>query len=121
MDSATEQLLARMIMARASLLDERSATDGVLSFLRRPPPQRGRPNERFLQVKYVQRGKLGSSSVFDARANPTAPFSHIFFNIFTLPCVNSSTLPEHAAWGLPLQPARAGRADVGAAGHTAAA
>ena len=51
MDSATEQLLARMIMARASLLEERSATDGVLSYLRRPPPQRGRPNERFLQVK----------------------------------------------------------------------
>ena len=49
MDSETERLLARIITERSALLDQRASTDGVLSFLRRPPPPRGRPNERFLQ------------------------------------------------------------------------
>ena len=34
MDSETERLVARMIMERAALLDQRAATDGVLSYLR---------------------------------------------------------------------------------------
>ena len=34
MDSETERLVARMIMERAALLDQRVATDGVLSYLR---------------------------------------------------------------------------------------
>lgn len=49
MDSETERLLARIITERAALLDQRAASEGVLSFLRRPPPTRARPNERFLQ------------------------------------------------------------------------
>ena len=39
MDSETERLIARIITERAALLDQRALTDGVLSFLRRPPPQ----------------------------------------------------------------------------------
>ena len=35
MDSETERLVARLIMERAALLEQRAGTDGVLSYLRR--------------------------------------------------------------------------------------
>ncbi|GAX78985.1 hypothetical protein CEUSTIGMA_g6425.t1 [Chlamydomonas eustigma] len=48
MDADLERRLAQMLVERAALLEERANTDGVLAYLRRPP-QRERPNERFLQ------------------------------------------------------------------------
>ncbi|GLI62076.1 hypothetical protein VaNZ11_004634 [Volvox africanus] len=44
----SEALLAQLLTQRALLLQERSQSDGVTAFLRRPPV-RGRLNERFLQ------------------------------------------------------------------------
>ncbi len=62
MDRETERALARMLVERAALLEERVATDGVLAYLRRPPV-RGRPNDRFLQS--TLRGVLGSNRRWD--------------------------------------------------------
>jgi hypothetical protein len=58
MDAELERRLAHMLVERAALLEECASTDGVLAYLRRPP-QRERPNERFL--KNTLRGVFSSN------------------------------------------------------------